>query len=178
MTWTTFHRRGDVLRTVIATADRRRDGRLPMDVEGVAETFGDELSLLATLQLKWHTRLAGRIDSVMAAQPEDLGGAVEQAWREIALEMPGVRAVLDHYRAEPTDEAMESAMARATQKEHMMLATMAGRSSVGDTSAAPVGAAIEERARAALHAAQGVVTLPSERRSPSLLQRLKAVVAA
>lgn len=178
MTWTTFHRRADVLRSVITTADRRRDGRLPMDVEGVAETFGDELSLLATLQLKWHTRLAGRIENVMATQPQDLGGAVEQAWREIALEMPGVRALLDHYRAEPVDDAMASAMARATQKEHMMLATMAGRSSVGDTSGAPVGAALEERARAGLLAAQHVVRLPDERRTPSLLQRLKAVVAA
>jgi len=62
MTWTTFHRRGEVLRTVIDAADARRDGLLPMDVPGVPETFGDELSLLGALQLRWHTRLSGRLD--------------------------------------------------------------------------------------------------------------------
>ena len=55
MTWTSFHRRGEILRDVIASANRRRDGRLPMDLIGVAETFGDELSLLGALQLRWHT---------------------------------------------------------------------------------------------------------------------------
>ena len=43
MTWTSFHHRGEILRAVIATADVRRDGVLPLDVAGVAETFGDEL---------------------------------------------------------------------------------------------------------------------------------------
>ena len=46
MTWTTFHRRGEILRTVIATTDERRDGVLPMDLDGVAETFGDEFTVL------------------------------------------------------------------------------------------------------------------------------------
>jgi hypothetical protein len=36
MTWTTFHHRGEVLRTVTRTADDRRDGILPMDVAGVS----------------------------------------------------------------------------------------------------------------------------------------------
>ena len=47
MTWTSFHRRGEILRAVIAAADPRRDGLLPMDVDGVAETFGDELTCSA-----------------------------------------------------------------------------------------------------------------------------------
>ena len=58
MTWKTFHRRGEILRTVITTADARCDGRLPRDVDGVAETFGDELTLIGALSLRWHTRLA------------------------------------------------------------------------------------------------------------------------
>ena len=45
MTWTSYHRRGDVLRTVVATADQRRDGTLPTDVDGVAATFRDDLDL-------------------------------------------------------------------------------------------------------------------------------------
>ena len=76
MTWKSFHRRGEILRTVIATADASRDGVLPMDVEGVAETFGDELRLLGALQLRWHTRLAGRIERELMHQPMDLEGAV------------------------------------------------------------------------------------------------------
>ena len=62
MTWDAFHHRGDVLRSVVEEANARRDGVLPMDLPGVAETFGDETALVAALQLRWHTRLAGRIE--------------------------------------------------------------------------------------------------------------------
>lgn len=175
MTWKSFHNRGEILRTVIATANARRDGLLPMDVAGVTETFGDELSLLATLQLKWHTRLAGQIERELMNQPLDLERAVERAWGATADDLPGVRLVLDHYRAEPLDAAMAEAMTKATVKEHMLLATMAGRSSVDDATAAPIGARIETQARTAHH---GAPTLTVDLRRPSLLERLKAVVAA
>ena len=62
MTWTAFHRRGEVLRNVVETADQRLDGELPLYVDGVAETFADANDLLGALQLRWHTRLAGRIE--------------------------------------------------------------------------------------------------------------------
>lgn len=176
MTWKTAHHRGETLRSVIATANQRRDGLLPLDVPGVAENFDDELSLLAALQLKWHTRLSGRIERELAAQPLDLARAVEQAWRAVADELPGVRLVLDHYREHPLDEAMARAMAKATAKEHLLLAATAGRASVGDLSGVPVGARIEERARVA---PQVVTTLvPARHRQPSLLRRLRALVAA
>src|SRR5215471_10495342 len=97
MTWTTFHHRGEVLRTVTATTDARRDGLLPMDVAGVSETFGDELSLLAALQLRWHTRLSGHLEHTLTHQPTDAGEAVISAWHATAEELPGTRLVLDHY---------------------------------------------------------------------------------
>lgn len=177
MTWKSFHNRGEILRSVIATAGVRRDGRLPMDVPGVAETFGDELSLLAALQLKWHTRLSGHIERELVAQPMDLQRAVETAWGHAADELPGVRKILDRYRAEPVDEAMANAMAKATAKEHSLLAVMAGRSSVDDPKAVPIGARIEASAREA-HRTR--VVSPSSHRGgqPSLLERLKAVLAA
>ena len=153
MTWTTFHRRGEILRTVITTADARRDGRLPMDVEGVAETFGDELSLVGALSLRWHTRLAGRIERELMAQPTDLEGSVVTAWRRTAEELPGIRAILDHHRAFPVDAAMAEALARATAKEHVLLAVMAGRSSAADRAAARVGERIEQQARSTAGAA-------------------------
>jgi hypothetical protein len=173
--WGAFHRRGEVLRTVIATADDRRDGILPMDVAGVAETFGDELALLGALQLRWHTRLAGRIERELMTQPMDLEQAVVTAWRGTRDELPGVRLIVDHYRSEPTDAAMARAMATATVKEQTMLAAMAGRASVRDAAAARVGEAIEQRARAGrrpgTHRAD---TGPHE----GLLDRIKAVLAA
>ena len=176
MTWKSFHNRGEILRSVIATAGVRRDGLLPMDVSGVAETFGDELTLLAALQLKWHTRLSGHIERELVTQPMDLDGAVMAAWGHAADELPGVRKILDHYRADPTDAAMATAMAKATAKEHLLLAVMAGKSSVADPKAVPIGAAIEDRARLA-H--QHALTVPvGTTEQPSLLERLKAVVAA
>jgi hypothetical protein len=176
MTWKSFHNRGEILRTVLATADERQDGILPMDVTGVAETFGDELTLLGALQLRWHTRLAGRIERELMNQPMDLEQAVVTAWRGTREEMPGVRKIVDHYRSEPTDAAMAEAMARATAKEQIMLAAMAGRASVQDAAAARVGEAIEQRARA-------VTARPGAHRADTgphdgLLDRIKAVLAA
>lgn len=152
MTWTSFHRRGETLRSVIRAADRRRDGALPMDVEGVAETFGDELALLGALSMRWHTRLAGRIERELIDQPMDLETAVVTAWQAVADDMPGTRAILDHHREHPTSPAMAEALAKATRKEHILLAIMAGRASVHDSGAAAraaeTGARIEHRARA------------------------------
>ena len=175
MTWRSFQNRGEILRSVIATAAARRDGVLPMDVAGVAETFGDELTLLGALQLRWHTRLSGHIDREMVTQPMDLESAVVTAWCHAADELPGVRAILDHYRAEPIDGAMATAMAKATSKEHVLLAVMAGKASVLDPPAAPIGAAIESRARRTRDAAPAEPTVSEQ---PTLLERLKAVVAA
>jgi hypothetical protein len=175
MTWKSFHRRGEILHAVIAKANDRQDGILPMDVAGVAETFGDELALLGALQLRWHTRLAGRIERELMTQPMDLEQAVVTAWRGTRDELPGVRLIIDHYRSEPTDAAMAQAMATATVKEQTMLAAMAGRASVRDAAAARVGEAIEQRARAGrgpgTHRAD---TGPHE----GLLDRIKAVLAA
>ena len=97
MTWTSFHHRAEVLREVIAAVDARRDGLLPMDVPGVARAFGDEQTLLGALQLRWHTRLAGRIESELDVAPHDPESAIAAARRQTAREMPGVRAVLDRY---------------------------------------------------------------------------------
>lgn len=174
MTWKSFHHRGEILHSVIDTAAQRRDGLLPMDVEGVTETFGDELTLLAALQLKWHTRLAGHIERQLLDQPMDLPRAVAVAWGHAAEELRGVRAVLDHYRDQPLNEAMHVAMSRATHKEHLMLAVSAGLSSVDDDRAAPLGAALEDRARAG----RGLPQVVAASIEQSFLERLRQVLAA
>jgi hypothetical protein len=149
MTWTSFHRRGDVLRDVIAAADERRDGRLPLDVAGVSAVFADELDLLGALQLKWHTRLAGRIEREQLHQPMDLRASVDRAWHETADELPGIRAILDEQRDRPADAAAAEIMRKSAAKEHALLAVMAGLASAQDQRAVTVGARIEDEARAA-----------------------------
>ncbi|WP_240641306.1 hypothetical protein [Nocardioides ferulae] len=167
--------RGDTLRRVIAVADQRCDGRLPRDVPGVAETFEDQLSLVGALQLRWHTRLSGRIERELMAQPLDLEDAVVAAWRGAAAEMPGVRAILDRQRSQPGDRATAAAMARATIKERTMLAVMAGRVSAEDAAALRIGEQIELRARAGLTPPAA----PTRRHHRAgLLDRLKAVLPA
>lgn len=183
MTWKAFHNRGETLRSVIATAEVRRDGILPMDVEGVAETFRDEFDLLSALALKWHTRLSGHIERMQANQPMDLHESVAIAWSNTAHELAGVRLILDNYRENPIDDEMARMMAVAADKEHHLLAVMAGRTSIGDEAAGRIGAEIEERARL-LH--QGLPVLTPEAHAeladptprPSLLERLRAVMAA
>ncbi|MAS55637.1 MAG: hypothetical protein CMJ44_13625 [Pimelobacter sp.] len=178
MTWKSFHNRGETLRAVIETANTRLDARLPMDVDGVAETFGDELTLLGALQLKWHTRLSGHVEQQLLSQPMDLERAVVAAWIAAYDELPGVRALLDHYRSHPLDDEMGWAMARATVKERVLMATMAGQSGIGDLAGAPIGARIEESARAtrAARPVPTVHTLAPQR--PSFMDRLRSVLAA
>ncbi|SEB47987.1 hypothetical protein SAMN04489844_0231 [Nocardioides exalbidus] len=192
MTWTSHHQRGDVLREVIAAADTRLaahpDTRrpalptvpLPMDVAGVAETFGDETTLLGALQLRWHTRLAGRIERELADQPLDLAEAVTRAWRSAAAEMPGTRAVIDHHLAHPTSPEMARTSAIATAKEHELLALMAGHASAPGVAAQRAGREIEAAARSSYDAGDAAVDAAADHRggSPSLVQRLKAVLAA
>ena len=175
MAWKSFHFRGEILRDVIATADRRRDGALPLEVDGVAETFGDELTLLGALQLRWHTRLAGRIERELMQQPMDRESAVVAAWHATADELPGVLAIVDRHRAEPLDEAMADAMAKSAAKERILLAMMASMVSAPDEAAARVGEAIERRARATYRPVRAGA--PRSDR-PRLLARLRAALAA
>ncbi len=174
MTWTTVHRRGDVLRAVTEAADERRDGVLPMDVTGVRETFGDQLTLLAALQLRWHTRLSGHLERALLDRPADLEQAVVGAWHATADELPGTRLVLDHYRAEPLDDAMAGVLATSVAKERILLAGMAGLAGERSEDTVAAGRALEERARASHRRPPA----PEERRGPGFLQRLRGRGAA
>lgn len=186
MTWNAFHNRGDVLRTVVATADVRRDGVLPMDVPGVPENFADELDLLSALMLKWHARLSGNIERQLMRQPMDLEHAVARAWRQTANEMPGVRAVMDRCGDHPADPDMAKTLARARQREWIRLAAAAGLANDESAAAARAGRRVEEEARTlevSAHQAtdQGaepsVVAQPGDR-PVSFVDRIRAVLAA
>ncbi|MBL0749850.1 hypothetical protein [Nocardioides baculatus] len=178
MTWTSHHRRADVLRDVIRAADERLDGQLPLDTPGVTETFGDELSLLGALQLRWHTRLAGHVERRLSDQPLDLENAVALAWLAAADDLPGIRAVLDHHVAHPTSPEMARVMAVATGKEHEMLALMAGRASAPGPAAQRVGRAIELGARTSYVPGRRSRTPSRSAGTSSLVGRIRAVLAA
>ena len=124
MTWNAFHQRDTILRAVITTADARLDGILPLDVPGVTETFADDLAVLSALQLRWHTRLAGRIERTLMGGPPDAGAPVVSPWQETADELPGIRAIIDHYAAAPTSAEMSRALAVSAAKERQLLAGM------------------------------------------------------
>ena len=173
MTWTAFHRRGEVLRTVVEIADQRADGELPLYVAGVEETFADATDLLGALQLRWHTRLAGRIERELVSQPMDLERAVVTAWHRTADELPGVRAILDRHLDHPLDERMARAAATAAAKEHVLLAVMSGRGGPDDAASVGVGARIEARARETYVPVPDLVA-----QHHSILHRLKAALAA
>lgn len=142
MNWTTFHRRTEVLESVIAEAGHRRDGTLPIDVPGVAERFSGPEDLLAALRLRWYNHLAGAIERALAGQPVDLEDAVVGAWRRTDADLPGVRAILDAHRPESHEPS-----ARAEQKEWELLAASAGEASVSGPRAVRAGRMIEDRAR-------------------------------
>lgn len=148
MTWDAHHRRGEVLRAVVDEANARRDGVLPLEVPGVAETFGDELSLVGALQLRWHTRLAGRIERALGEHSSDLEYAVLSAWRTTARELAGVRAILDAMAEHPSPE-MARALEVSRRKDWALMAAMAGRAGALDESAARIGRDLEQQARAA-----------------------------
>jgi hypothetical protein len=180
MTWKSFHRRGEILRDVIDVANRRRDGVLPLDVDGVVDVFDDDLTLLGALQLRWHTRLAGRIEHELMQQPMDLEQAVVTAWQATADELPGVLAILDQHRvdrhrATPQDAATADAMSKSAAKERTLLAMMAGRVSVADDAAVRIGAEIERRARAT-YEPEPITSRRADQ--PRLLDRIKAAIAA
>ena len=141
-------RRDAVLRAVVAAANDRRDAALPTDVPGVAETFPTALDLLAALQLRWHTRLAGHIEAALAGQPLDLENAVLCAWRRTARELVGVRLVLDRYSNSPVDEEMATALGKARSTDRRLLAVMSGQAGVHDGGAPAVGEVLELLARA------------------------------
>jgi hypothetical protein len=183
MTWAAFHRRGEVLRNVLDHAETHRDGALPMEMPGVAETFGDDVTLLGALQLRWHTHLAGAIERELMGQPMDLESAVLTAWRKTATDLAGLRAILDACTSEPTSEEMARMLETAHRKDWTLMAAMAGKASPSDDRAADVGRALEQKARAAYRPDAGRAREVGRRRAesplrPSLLRRVKAHLAA
>lgn len=178
MNWNSFHNRGEILHAVMDAADARRDGTLPMDLAGVSENFHDELDLLACLLLKWHARLSGNVERELMQQPMDLELAVARAWRRTSDEMPGVRLVIDRCTDSPVGPEMANALARAHDREWMRLAAAAGLANDESGAAARAGQRIEIEARMLDQVPAAAPELTTTRPQGSLVERIKAVLAA
>lgn len=177
MTWNAFHHRGEILQSVIDTADLRLDGVLPMDLPGVRETFHDELDLIAALSLKWHARLSGNIERELMAQPMDLEAAITNAWSTSSKAAPGIRLIIDRYTESPSDPEMAAALTRAQEKEWLKLASAAGLANDESASAARAGERVTRNAR--IDAPVPVRPLNvDDVATPSLVDRIRAVLAA
>jgi hypothetical protein len=141
MTWDAYHRREAALRSATAVIDRRRDGQLPWpELEAARAVFDTPTDLLLALQMRWHTRLAGHVDRLLADQPMDLRAAVIDAWRAATADLPGVRAVLDSHED-------ETALRPAQAKELAYLASAAGVAELNDPAAIRIGRGIRADAR-------------------------------
>ena len=172
MTWTTFHHRGEVLRAVTEAADARRDGvlpdgrdRRPRDLRRRAHPARRPPAALA------HPPV-GAPRAALLDRPADLEQAVVRAWHATADELPGTRLVLDHYRAEPLDDAMAAAIATSVAKERILLAANAGRAGARTEDTVAAGRDLEQRARDSYRAPASPA-----RAEPALLDRIRAHVA-
>ncbi|RHW27056.1 hypothetical protein D0Z08_10290 [Nocardioides immobilis] len=116
-----YRQRYRALKLVIEEMDRRRDGVIPSQVAELWEVFEDDVDLVGALQMRWYTRLSGRIDFEQS-RGHDRDQAVVSAWRLTHAEMPGVRMALDRLLESPTCPQMGLMLAKAQRNEHIMVA--------------------------------------------------------
>lgn len=176
MTWSPL-RRDDVLREVIAEADQRLDGHLPMDVPGVDQTFRDAYTLASVLHVRWHATLVAEVEKALAERTDDPVAAVLRGWRRTNRALPGVRLVLDRQVA-AADEHSRVRWDRRVARQRQWLAIRAGLAAdtrVLDKDAVAIGAELEAEGRRFASTPRRSVR---ERSSASLLERIKATFVA
>jgi len=183
------HRRGEVLRHVSEQLDRL-ELQGPADpgsaleaalgCAGVVDTFVDDVDLVAALLLRWHARLSAQLERALAAQPADPPGAVSRAWAATALDLPGLRRLVDEQRDTSSSSAMRTLVERARDKERARLAWAAGQAAGEGPAAVAAGARLERAARdrLALGAAATGPAPASTRTSAGFVQRLRALIPA
>lgn len=142
-------RRDEVLRAVIAAADQRLDGVLPMDVAGAQQVFREPANLVGVLHVRWSATLGAQVDRALAELPDDPERAVVRGWRRTARELPGVRMVLDGWRLAATGPDL-ARLERREARQRQWLAVRAGVAEPRralDEAAVTAGAALEAAGR-------------------------------
>jgi hypothetical protein len=172
MTWDAYNRRKNVLREMLAIADRRPGTTLTELLDTVDDArvaFPTETDALFELQMTWFQRLSGQMDRLLSDEHESPELVPVTAWVTTAAELPGARALLDAHLDEP-------ALRKAFAKELAYLAMSAG-SIVRGAELTSHGRRIQESAREEL-AAHPVVPLPQHEGRPGIITRLRNVIAA
>ena len=92
MTWQQLHERMDFMAEMIGRANENPESAIDFSGERlkVERLFGSEEGLLLSLQQRWTTALAAKLDQ---AAEDDI--PAEQARAELAARLPGLRALLD-----------------------------------------------------------------------------------
>jgi ATP adenylyltransferase len=92
MTWQELHERMDFMAEMIGRANENPESAIDFSGERlkVERLFGSEEGLLLSLQHRWTTALAAKLDQ---AAEDDI--PAEQARAELAARLPGLRTLLD-----------------------------------------------------------------------------------
>jgi hypothetical protein len=141
-----LHTRSASLREVVATLDAGRD--LPVAAPG----FAGREDLLIALHGVWSRRLNGRIDLALETDDQDLAVSVGHAWLLTALDLPGVRRVLDEH-------GDDAALRPLLRIEHRTVAVAAGLATFDDPG--PVSARLGARFVAGLRRRSNAVEAPA-----------------
>lgn len=171
MTWDAYHRRKNVLREMLAVADRRPGvtlAELLDTVPDAREAFPTETDALLDLQMAWFQRLSGQLDRLLADESEEPELVPVTAWVSTAAQMPGARALLDAHRDAP-------GLRKAVAKELAYLAMSAGVS-VASPDLTSHGRRIQESARDELAASPPVPVSDAPRQG--IIARLRSAIAA
>ena len=123
--WDTFHRRAAAIRAVVEDLDATpaTDPRWTDELAGV---FSGPDDVLVALHDVWTRRVTARVELALDLGQDLPAESVENAWFEVAAELPGVRRVLD---AHAQDEVLQ----QLDRHEHRLLAIAAGMVSPSDS---------------------------------------------
>lgn len=116
--WDNFHRRAAAIRAVVEELDATETTD-PRWTDELAEVFDGPDDVLVALHDVWSRRVTARVEMALDLGQDLPAESVENAWFEVAAELPGVRRVLD---AHAKDEVLQP----FEQHEHRLLAIAAG----------------------------------------------------
>lgn len=123
--WDTFHRRAAAIRAVVEDLDATT-ATDPRWTHELAEVFSGPDDVLVALHGVWSRRVTGRVEMALDLGQDLPAESVENAWFEVAAELPGVRRVLD---AHAHDEVLQ----QLDRHVHRLLAIAAGMVSPSDS---------------------------------------------
>jgi hypothetical protein len=112
VTWGSYHRRQEILRLVVARAERGEVLRPWTGIPGVSAEFEDDGEILQELHHWWVRVLVARLHGL------ERHGCTRQLYDEVAAAHPGLRTILEAYAEDP-------ALAAGLRRERDLLVAIA-----------------------------------------------------